>query len=86
MKKNNKKKNRLTENMYNDYKLYISYFEELYNYYKDFKEENIKKRVKIYLSNLTYFCVDFITFYDSNPEEVKLYQTKMATYLKDNEI
>ena len=86
MKKNNKKKNRLAENMYNDYKLYISYFEELYNYYKDFKEENIKKRVKIYLSNLTYFCVDFITFYDSNPEEVKLYQTKMATYLNDNEI
>ena len=86
IKKNNEKKIRLIENMYNDYKLYISYFEELFNYYKDFKEENIKKRVKTYLANLTYYCVEFITFYDSNPQEVKLYQSKMINYLnnKDN--
>ena len=86
IKKNNKKKNKLGPNMYNDYKLYISYFEELFNYYKDFKEENIKKRVKTYLANLTYYCVDFITFYDSNPDEVKLYQSKMVKYLNNDEI
>ena len=84
IKKNNKKKNKLGANMYNDYKLYISYFEELFNYYKDFKEENIKKRVKTYLANLTYYCVDFITFYDSDPNEVKLYQSKMVKYLDNN--
>ena len=72
--------------MYNDYKLYISYFEELYNYYKDFKEENIQIRVKTYLANLTYFCVEFISFYDSNLEEVKYYQSKMVKYLNNKEI
>ena len=83
-KKNIKNKSReiINEsNMHDDYILYISYFEELYNYYKDFEEENIKERVKTFLSNLTYFCVDFITFYDSNPEEVKFYQSKMIKYL-----
>ena len=70
--------------MHDDYKLYISYFEELYNYYKDFKEENIKERVKIYLENLTYFCCDFITFYDSQPDEVKYYKDKMSNYLDKN--
>lgn len=86
IKKNNKKKNRLFVNMYNDYKLYIAYFEELYNYYKDFKEEDIKKRVKTFLGNLTYYCVEFITFYDSNPKEVKYYQSKMVKYLNNDEI
>ena len=74
------------KNMYDDYKLYIAYFEELYNYYKDFKEENIKKRAKTFLSNLTYYCVDFITFYDSNQEEVQHYQSIMLKYLNNNEI
>ena len=86
IKKNNKKKNRLFVNMCNDYKLYIAYFEELYNYYKDFKEEDIKKRVKTFLGNLTYYCVEFITFYDSNPKEVKYYQSKMVKYLNNDEI
>ena len=86
IKKNNKKKNKSIGNMYNDYKLYISYFEELYNYYKDFKEENIQIRVKTYLANLTYFCVEFISFYDSNLEEVKYYQSKMVKYLNNKEI
>jgi hypothetical protein len=85
-KKNNQNKSRVIINMYNDYKLYIAYFEELYNYYKDFKEEKIKNRVKTYLGNLTFFLVDFITFYDSNPEEVKFYQSKMLKYLKNDEI
>ena len=71
--------------MHDDYKLYIEYYEELYNYYKDFKEEEIQKRVKIYLTNLTYFCVDFITFYDSNSEEVKFYIDKMSKYIDKKE-
>ena len=73
------------KNMHDDYKLYIEYYEELYNYYKDFKEEEIQKRVQIYLTNLTYFCVDFITFYDSNSEEVKFYIDKMSKYIDKKE-
>ena len=85
VKKTSELKN-YNKSMHDDYKLYIAYFEELYNYYKDFKEENIKKRVKTYLANLTYFCVDFISFYDSNPEEIEYYRKKMTTYLdKDGE-
>ena len=76
---------KIVKNMHDDYKLYIEYYEELYNYYKDFKEENIQNRVKIYLTNLTYFCVDFITFYDSNSEEVKFYIDKMSKYIDKKE-
>ena len=76
---------KIVKNMHDDYKLYIEYYEELYNYYKDFKEENIQNRVKIYLTNLTYFCVDFITFYDSNSEEVKFYIGKMSKYIDKKE-
>ena len=54
-------------------------------YYKDFKEEEIQKRVQIYLTNLTYFCVDFMTFYDSNSEEVKFYIDKMSKYIDKKE-
>ena len=67
-----------------DYKLYIAYFEELYNYYKDFKDEKTKKRIKTYINNLTYFCVDFMTFYDSEPEEVEFYKKKMEEYYLDD--
>mgnify|MGYP006873120477 CR=1 FL=1 len=88
IKKNNKKNREIPnmKSMYDDYKLYIKYFEELYNYYKDFKEENIKKRAKTFLSNLTYYCVDFITFYDTNQEEVQYYQSLMLKYLNNSEI
>ena len=68
-----------------DYKLYIGYFEELYNYYKDFKDEKTKKRIKTYINNLTYFCVDFMTFYDSEPKEVEFYKKKMEEYYLDDE-
>ena len=85
IKKKDKKNNKIISNMYNDYKLYIAYFEELYNYYKDFKEANIQKRVKTYLGNLTYFCVEFISFYDSNEEEVQIYRLKMIKYLNEQE-
>ena len=63
-----------------DFKSYIAYFEELYNYYKDFKDEKTKNRIKTYIANLTYFCVDFMTFYDSEPEEVEFYKKKMEKY------
>ena len=76
---------KIVKNMHDYYKLYIEYYEELYNYYKDFKEENIQNRVKIYLTNLTYCCVDFITFYDSNSEEVKFYIDKMSKYIDKKE-
>ena len=79
IKKNNKKV-MYKQNLYNDYKLYITYFEELYNYYKDFDDPNIKARVDLYKKSLTYYCVDFISFYDFNPEEVKLYQEKINKY------
>ena len=80
------KKGKEIKVMHDDYKLYIEYFEELYNYYRDFKEENIRDRVKVFLANLTYFCVDFITFYDSNQEEVQFYKNKMSIYLDRNKI
>ena len=67
-----------------DFKSYIAYFEELYNYYKDFKDEKTKKRIKTYLNNLTYFCVDFMTFYDSEPEEIEFYKKKMEEYYLDD--
>ena len=70
--------------MYNDYKLYISYFEELIHYYKNNQEENIKNRVKKFLEYLNYCCVDFITFNDSNLEEVKIYQSKIINYFGNN--
>ena len=68
------------KNKKEDYKLYIAYFEELYNYYKDFKDEKIKDRIKTFVDNLTYFCVDFITFYDSDPQEVEFYRKKMEEF------
>ena len=70
--------------MYNDYKLYISYFEELINYYKDNKEEKVKNRVKKYMEYLNYCCVDFITFNNTNLEEVKFYQSKIIKILGNN--
>ena len=73
-----------------DYKSYIAYYEELYNYYKDFKDEKNKERIKTFVENLTYFCVDFISFYDSDPQEVEFYRKKMEQYYinennKDND-
>ena len=83
IKKNNKKEKGKYKDKSADYKLYIAYYEELINYYKDFKEEDIKERVKTYLTNLTYYCVDFITFYNSEPDEIKIYQDKMLKYLNE---
>ena len=68
--------------MYNDYKLYVSYFEELINFYKDSKDESTKKRVKTFYDYLNYCCVDFISHYNSNTEEVKFYQSKIMQYSK----
>ena len=56
--------------MYEDYKLYISYFEKLINYYKENKEEKMKERVKKYVNYMNYCCTDFITFNNSNQEEI----------------
>lgn len=79
----NKCRNLEDTKMYNDYKLYISYFEELINYYKGSKDESINKRVKTFLEYLNYCCVDFITFNNSNYEEVKYYQSKIVQYINN---
>ena len=72
--------------MYGDYKLYISYFEKLINYYKENKEEKIKERVKKYVNYLNYCCTDFITFNNSNQDEIKYYQNKIVEYISDKNI
>ena len=33
------------------------------------KEENVKERLKEIFSNLTFFCVELLTFKDSDPKE-----------------
>lgn len=82
-KKINENKSIPNSNMHDDYQLYILYFEKLINYYKDNNDEKIKERVKKYKNYLKYCCVDFITFNDSNKDEVKLYQSKIVEYSDD---
>jgi hypothetical protein len=77
---NNKGRNIEDTNMSNDYKLYISYFEELIKFYEHSKDESVQKRVKLFREYLNYCCVDFITYNSSNTEEVKLYQSKILQY------
>ena len=60
-----------------DYKLYIKYFEELYNYYINLKEEKYQTKIKTILSDLNFFCVDLLSFPDINEEEVELYKIKI---------
>lgn len=72
--------------MYDDYKLYILYFEQLINYYKENKEEKIKERVKKYVNYLNYCCTDFITFNNSNQDEIKYFQNKIVEYISDKNI
>lgn len=85
---NSKGRNIEDTNMSNDYKLYISYFEELIKFYEHSKDESVQKRVKLFREYLNYCYVDFITYNSSNTEEVKLYQSKILQYAnkdKDND-
>ena len=80
-KTNNSSRNIEENNLYNDYKLYIKYYEALIEYYKNTKDENMKKRLKKYYDYLNYCCVDFITNNSSNLQEVKLYQSKIIKFI-----
>ena len=78
-----KKKKFISENRCNDYKKYIEYYELLYDYYKKKKNEiNVKDKLKEIFSKLTFFCVELITFKDSNPKENLIYKSKLEKYSK----
>ena len=79
----NKKKKFISESRCNDYKKYIEYYELLYDYYKKRKnEENVKDKLKDIFSKLTFFCVELITFKDSDPKENFIYKSKLEKYSK----
>ena len=78
----NKSRSLVESYMYNDYKLYVKYFEELIQFYKNSKDESTKKRVKTFYDYLNYCCVDFISLNSSNTEEAKFYQSKIIQYSK----
>ena len=82
-KHNSNKKKFISKNRSNDYKKYIEYYEILYDYYKQKqKEENVKDRLKEILSNLTFFCVELLTFKDSDPKENIIYKSKLEKFSK----
>ena len=75
------KKKFISQNRCNDYKKYIEYYEILYDYYK--QKENIDKaKLKEIFSCLTFFCVELITFKDSDPKENLIYKSKLEKYSK----
>ena len=77
------KKKFISKNRCNDYKKYIEYYEILYDYYKNKKnEENVKNKLKEIFSCLTFFCVELITFKDSDPKENFIYKSKLEKYSK----
>ena len=77
------KKKFISENRCNDYKKYIEYYEILYDYYKKKKkDESVKLKLKDIFNKLTFFCVELITFKDSNPKENFIYKSKLEKYSK----
>ena len=77
------KKKFISQNRCNDYKKYIEYYEILYDYYKGKKnEENVKNKLKDIFFKLTFFCVELITFKDSDPKENFIYKSKLEKYSK----
>ena len=82
-KRDSSKKKFISKNRCNDYKKYIEYYEILYDYYKKKeKEENVKERLKEIFSNLTFFCVELLTFKDSDPKENFIYKSKLEKFSK----
>ena len=75
------KKKFISKNRCNDYKKYIEYYEILYDYYKQKKIIN-KEKLKEIFSCLTFFCVELITFKDSDPKENLIYKSKLEKYSK----
>ena len=82
-KRDSNKKKFISKKRCSDYKKYIEYYELLYDYYKkkEYKED-VKDKLKEIFSNLTFFCVELITFKDSNPKENLIYKTKLEKYSK----
>ena len=80
------KKKFISENRCNDYKKYIEYYEILYDYYKKQKNqenaEEVEKKLKDIFDKLTFFCVELITFKDSDPKENLIYKSKLEKYSK----
>ena len=64
-----------------DYKLYIQYYEELYNYYKDLKEEKYQTRIQNFLSNIHFFCAEILSFSGLSEKETELYKSKVKKYI-----
>ena len=82
LKHNNKQKKFVSKNRAAYYKKYIEYFEILINNYKDKKDDReIKKRLIEFVSYITLFCVELLTFKDSDPKECIIYKTKLNKYL-----
>ena len=86
VKRDFNKKKFISENRCNDYKKYIEYYEILYDYYKKQKtqenEEEVKTKLKDIFDKLTFFCVELITFKDSDPKENLIYKSKLEKYSK----
>ena len=82
-KRDSNKKKFISKSRCNDYKKYIEYYEILYDYYKQKKsEENVKNKLKEIFNYLTFFCVELITFKDSDPKENFIYKSKLEKYSK----
>ena len=82
-KKDSNKKKFISKKRCSDYKKYIEYYEILYDYYKQKKDkENVKDKLKFIFSYLTFFCVELITFKDSDPVENLIYKSKLEKYSK----
>ena len=82
-KRDNSKKKFISKNRCNDYKKYIEYYEILYDYYKQKKDKgNVKNKLKEIFSCLTFFCVELITFKDSDSKENFIYKSKLEKYSK----
>ena len=86
VKRDFNKKKFISENRCNDYKKYIEYYEILYDYYKKQKtqenSEEVKTKLKDIFDKLTFFCVELITFKDSDPKENLIYKSKLEKYSK----
>jgi hypothetical protein len=82
-KYDSKKKKFISKNRAKDYKKYIEYYEILYDYYKNKKNDiNVKDKLKEIFSYLTFFCVELVTFKDSDPKETFIYKSKLEKYSK----
>ena len=82
-KRDSNKKKFISKKRCSDYKKYIEYYEILYDYYKQKKDkENVKDKLKLIFSYLTFFCVELITFKDSDPIENLIYKSKLEKFSK----